>query len=200
MEYPSELIEKTVTELSRLPGIGKRSALRIALYLLNQPKPTTMNIASAMVDMRENIKLCSQCYSLSDTEICSICSQPKRHRSVVCVVESIRDVMAIENTNQYMGLYHVLGGIISPLEGIGANDIRIRELVERIENGGVEEVVLALPTTIEGDTTGYYINKIISPYIDNISQIARGVAIGDNIEFTDEITLGRSILNRVPFG
>lgn len=199
MEYPSSLVENAVNELSKLPGVGKRSALRFALYLLKQPNQTTDSLANAITRMRNEIKYCRICYSLSDTEVCSICNHPKRNHNMICVVENIRDIMAIENTHQYTGVYHVLGGVISPIEGIGINDITISQLILRVNKNPIEEIILALPTTMEGDTTGFYINKLLQGLNVKVSTIARGIAIGDNIEFADEITLGRSILNRMPF-
>lgn len=199
MEYPSQLIENAINELSHLPGVGKRSALRFVLYLLKQPETTTLNLANSITKLRQEIKYCKHCYSLADNDICSICSHSKRDHSQICVVENIRDVMAIENTQQYTGVYHVLGGVISPIEGVGISDLRINELIHRTSCLGIEEVILALPTTMEGDTTSFYINKLIGNNVKRISTIARGIAIGDNIEFADEITLGRSIINRMPF-
>jgi len=199
MEYPSSLVENAVNELSKLPGVGKRSALRFALYLLKQPNQSTENLCYALNKMRTEIKYCKICYSLSDNDICSICSQPKRNHSQICVVENIRDILAIENTQQYQGVYHVLGGIISPIDGIGINDLTISQLIDRVRKKDIEEIILALPTTMEGDTTGFYINKLLQEFNIKVSTIARGIAIGDNIEFADEITLGRSIINRIPF-
>ncbi len=199
MEYPSSLVENAVNELSKLPGVGKRSALRFALYLLKQPNQSTENLCYALNKMRTEIKYCKVCYSLSDNDICSICSQPKRNHSQICVVENIRDILAIENTQQYQGVYHVLGGIISPIDGIGINDLTISQLIDRVRKNDIEEIILALPTTMEGDTTGFYINKLLQEFNVKVSTIARGIAIGDNIEFADEITLGRSIINRIPF-
>ena len=199
MEYPSSLVENAVNELSKLPGVGKRSALRFALYLLKQPNQSTENLCYALNKMRTEIKYCKVCYSLSDNDICSICSQPKRNHSQICVVENIRDILAIENTQQYQGVYHVLGGIISPIDGIGINDLTITQLIDRVRKKDIEEIILALPTTMEGDTTGFYINKLLQEFNVKVSAIARGIAIGDNIEFADEITLGRSIINRIPF-
>jgi recombination protein RecR len=199
MEYPSSLVENAVNELSKLPGVGKRSALRFALYLLKQPNQSTENLCYALNKMRTEIKYCKVCYSLSDNDICSICSQPKRNHSQICVVENIRDILAIENTQQYQGVYHVLGGIISPIDGIGINDLTISQLIDRVRKKDIEEIILALPTTMEGDTTGFYINKLLQEFNIKVSTIARGIAIGDNIEFADEITLGRSIINRIPF-
>ena len=199
MEYPSSLVENAVNELSKLPGVGKRSALRFALYLLKQPNQSTENLCYALNKMRTEIKYCKICYSLSDNDICSICSQPKRNHSQICVVENIRDILAIENTQQYQGVYHVLGGIISPIDGIGINDLTISQLIDRVRKKDIEEIILALPTTMEGDTTGFYINKLLQEFNIKVSTIARGIAIGDNIEFADEVTLGRSIINRIPF-
>ena len=199
MEYPSTLVENAVNELSKLPGVGKRSALRFALYLLKQPNQSTEKLCNSLNKMRTEIKYCKICYSLSDNDVCSICSQEKRNHSQICVVENIRDILAIENTNQYQGVYHVLGGIISPIEGIGINDITINQLIERVRKNDIEEIILALPTTMEGDTTGFYINKLLQEFNIIVTAIARGIAIGDNIEFADEITLGRSIINRIPF-
>lgn len=199
MDYPSLHLEKVVNEFTKLPGVGKRTALRFALYLLNQDKEQTLSLTSAIMQLKEEIKLCKHCFSLSDTDECDVCKDVKRDHSVVCVVESIRDVMAIENTNQYRGIYHVLGGIISPIEGISPKDIRINELLQRISKEEIQEIILALPTTMEGDTTCFYIHKLIKDIGVKVSVLARGVAIGDNIEYADEVTLGRSITNRLPF-
>lgn len=199
MDYPSLYLEKVVNEFTKLPGVGKRTALRFALYLLSQDKEQTSLLASAIMQLKEEIKLCKHCFSLSDTDECEVCKDIKRDHSVVCVVESIRDVMAIENTNQYRGIYHVLGGIISPIEGISPKDIRINELLQRVSKEEIKEIILALPTTMEGDTTCFYIHKLIKDMGVKVSVLARGVAVGDNIEYADEITLGRSIANRLPF-
>jgi recombination protein RecR len=199
MDYPSIYLENVINELSKLPGVGKRTALRFALYLLQEPDNETMSLANSLMNMKKEIKLCKRCYSISDQEECGVCRDEKRNHKTVCVVENIRDVMAIENTHQYYGVYHVLGGVISPIDGIGAKDINISQLVERIAKEEIEEIILALPTTMEGDTTCFYINKLVKDMNVKVSAIARGVAIGDNIEFADEITLGRSILNRMPF-
>lgn len=196
---PSKLLEKAVEEFSKLPGIGKRTALRFALHLLNQPKEEVRNLSSAIDQMMEGIKFCKRCHCISDNEVCEICSNPKRQSDVICVVENILGVMAIENTAQFNGLYHVLGGVISPIEGIGISDLNIASLVERVEREQVREVILALPTTMEGDTTNFYIHKQLQNFPVTVSTIARGVAIGDNLEYADEITLGRSIVNRLPF-
>ncbi len=198
-EYSSKLLESAVKELSRLPGIGQRTALRLALYLLREESLVTRQLADALVRMREEILFCKRCNNISDTEICEICSNPKRDEQTVCVVEDTRDVLAVENTSQFNGLYHVLGGIINPMEGIGPNDLHLVHLVERVQNENIKEVILALPATVEGDTTGYYIYKLLSPFGLKITTLSRGVAVGNELEYTDEVTLGRSILNRMPF-
>lgn len=199
MNYPSIYLENVINELSKLPGVGKRTALRFALHLLAEDEQETVRLAECLLNMKKEIKLCKHCYSISDNDVCEVCANEKRNHDIVCVVENIRDVMAIENTNQYQGVYHVLGGVISPVDGIGAKDIRMAELVERIVKENIEEIILALPTTMEGDTTCFYINKLVKDFNVKVSAIARGVAIGDNIEYADEITLGRSIANRMPF-
>lgn len=200
MNYPSVYLENIINEFTKLPGVGSRTALRYALFLLSEDEKTSTQLADAIRLMRENIKLCKHCFSISDNDECEVCKDPKRNHSIVCVVENIRDVMAIENTNTYNGVYHVLGGIISPIEGISPNDIRIKELIERVSKENIEEIILALPTTMEGDTTCFYINKLVKDMNVKVTAIARGVSIGDNIEFADEITLGRSIIGRQPFG
>ena len=192
-------MENVINEFSKLPGVGNRTALRFALYLLDEDERTSEQLAESIRKMRSEIKLCKHCFSVSDTEECEVCRDTHRNHSLVCVVENIRDVMAIENTNSYNGVYHVLGGVISPVDGIGAGDIKIKELVERIAKEDIEEIILALPTTMEGDTTCFYINKMVKDMDVKVSAIARGVSIGDNIEYTDEVTLSRSILNRLPF-
>jgi recombination protein RecR len=197
--YSSKLVENAVGELSKLPGIGRKTALRLALYLLKEDKIESEMLGEAIIKMRSEVKFCKICHNISDDDVCNICSNPKRDTSVICVVEDIRDVMAIENTSQYNGLYHVLGGIISPMDGIGPNDLSIGKLVERLANETVNEVILALSATIEGDTTGFYIYKQIRKFPVVVSTIARGVAIGDELEYADEITLGRSIINRLPY-
>ncbi|MDR1846864.1 MAG: recombination mediator RecR [Bacteroidales bacterium] len=199
MDYPSTLLANAVSQLAKLPGVGNRTALRFALYLLKHEKETTFQLAESLVNLRSEIKFCMVCNSISDTDICEICSNKKRNSAIICVVETIRDVLAIENTHQYTGTYHVLGGIISPIDGISAADIDIEHLINRVRKGGIDEVILALPTTVEGDTTAFYINKLLQNCPISISAIARGVAIGDNIEFADEVTLARSITNRLPF-
>lgn len=197
--YSSKLLEQAVDELSRLPGIGRRTALRLALHLLRQEKSHVESLGNALIKMRSEINYCKVCYNLSDRDVCNICNDPKRDRSVICVVEDIRDVMAIEKTSQYRGLYHVLGGIISPMEGIGPKDLTIDELVNRIKETDPSEIVFALAATIEGDTTNFYIYKHLKDLEVRISTIARGVSVGDELEYADEITLGRSIVTRTPY-
>ena len=199
MEYSSKLLENAVHEVSQLPGIGKRTALRLVLHLLKQPKERTGYLASALVKLREEINFCSSCHNISDTVLCEICANPKRDESLVCVVEDIRDVMAIENTSQYQGLYHVLGGKISPMEGVGPQDLNIVSLVNKVKEGSVKELIFALSSTMEGDTTNFYMYKQLEAYDVATSTIARGISVGDELEYADEVTLGRSILNRVPF-
>lgn len=198
-QYPSQLLEKAVSEFSRLPGIGRKTALRLVLHLLRQPAEDVEQFASAVTRMKQEMKYCRVCHNISDTDVCSICSDHRRDGSIVCVVENIQDVMAIENTQQYHGLYHVLGGIISPMDGIGPSDIEIASLVERVEAGGIQEVILALSSTMEGDTTNFYISRKLEGTGVKLSIIARGISVGDELEYTDEVTLGRSILNRTPF-
>ncbi len=198
-EFSSNLLENAVSELSRLPGIGKKTALRLALHLLREDKLRTETLANALSRMRNQIHFCSRCHNLSDTELCSICRNPRRDENTICVVEDMRDVMAIERTSTYNGLYHVLGGVINPIEGIGPKQLTIDSLQERLSQEPIKEIILALQATIEGDTTGFYIYKLIKEYKLKVTTIAKGVAIGDALEYADEITLGRSILNRVPF-
>ncbi|WP_152287297.1 recombination mediator RecR [Flavicella marina] len=200
MNFSSKLLENAVNEVSQLPGIGKRTALRLVLHLLKQSKTHTKHLTTALDALVEQVKLCKSCYSISDVEVCEICSSSQRNKEIICVVEDIRDVMAIENTVQFKGLYHVLGGRISPMEGVGPHNLTISELIERIESGVVKEVVLALSSTMEGDTTNFYIYKQLQKYQITISTIARGISVGDELQYTDEVTLGRSIANRVPFG
>lgn len=197
--YPSELLERAVGALSKLPAVGRKSALRLALHLLKQDEAEVTELAEALVQLRTEIKHCAVCHNISDTDVCRICSDASRKGEQICVVENVRDVMAIENTQQYNGLYHVLGGIISPMNGIGPADLEIASLVERVANGGVEEVILALSPNMEGDTTAFYIFRKLADYDVKITTIARGVAVGDELEFADEVTLGRSIRNRVAF-
>lgn len=199
MDFSSKLLENAVYEMSQLPGIGKRTALRLVLHLLKQPEERTTKLAAALEKLRTNIKFCTNCHNISDVERCEICASPKRDRTLVCVVEDIRDVMAIENTSQYKGLYHVLGGKISPMEGIGPHDLTIPSLIDKAKQGEIKELIFALSSTMEGDTTNFYIFKQLEGLDIKTSTIARGVAVGDELEFADEVTLGRSILNRIPF-
>lgn len=198
-EYPSQLLTNAVNEFSRLPGIGRKTALRLILHLLRQDNETVLSLADALVQLKEGIQYCTVCHNISDEEICNICSDKSRDETIICVVENIKEVMAIENTMQFKGLYHVLGGIISPIEGIGPSDLQIDSLIDRVSKGNIKEVILALSTTMEGDTTNFYIFKRLQPYHVATSIIARGISIGDEIEYADEITLGRSILNRTLF-
>ncbi len=199
MEFSSKLLENAVYEMSQLPGIGKRTALRLVLHLLKQPEERTSKLSVALDTVRKDIKFCVNCHNISDVEICAICASPKRDRTLVCVVEDIRDVMAIENTSQYQGLYHVLGGKISPMEGIGPHDLTITSLIKKAKGGEIKELIFALSSTMEGDTTNFYIFKQLDGLEVNTSTIARGIAVGDELEYADEVTLGRSILNRIPF-
>ncbi|MCM4154200.1 recombination protein RecR [Arenibacter sp. N53] len=199
MEFSSKLLESAVYEMSQLPGIGKRTALRLVLHLLKRPKEQTAGLAEALVNLKDNIKFCKNCHNISDVAVCEICSNPRRDESVVCVVEDIRDVMAIENTGQFQGLYHVLGGKISPMEGVGPQDLTIFSLVDKAKQGKIKELILALSSTMEGDTTNFYIYKQLDGLGIKTSTIARGIAVGDELEYADEVTLGRSILNRIPF-
>ena len=194
--YPSQLLEKAVCEFSKLPGIGRKTALRLVLDLLRRTEEDVDGFASAVTRLRKEVKHCRVCHNISDTDVCPICSDHRRDTTSICVVENIRDVMAVENTQQYNGLYHVLGGIISPMDGIGPSDIEIDSLVERVAAGGVTGVILALSSTMEGDTTNYYISRKLADYDVVISVIARGISVGDELEYTDEVTLGRAILNR----
>lgn len=199
MEFSSKLIEKAVNEMSQLPGIGKRTALRLVLHLLKQPKEQTGFLTEALTTMRADIKFCESCHNISDIAVCEICANTARNHQTICVVEDIRDVMAIENTGQYKGIYHVLGGKISPIEGVGPSQLNITTLVGKVKLGGVNEIIFALSSTMEGDTTNFYIYKQIADAEIIISTIARGIAVGDELEYADEVTLGRSILHRVPF-
>ncbi len=198
-QYPSALLEKAVGEFAKLPGIGKKTAMRLVLHLLRQDVQTVEAFGNAMITLKHEVKYCKVCHNISDTEVCKICSNPSRDSSTVCVVENIRDVMAVENTQQYKGLYHVLGGVISPMDGIGPSDLQIESLVERVKSREVKEVILALSSTMEGDTTNFYIFRKLAPYDVKLTMIARGISIGDELEYTDEVTLGRSIVNRTVF-
>ena len=198
-QYSSQLLERAVESFSQLPGVGRKTALRLVLHLLRQPLEDVDSFTDAVTRVRHDVKYCKVCHNISDTDICSICSDPRRDGSVVCVVENIQDVMAIENTQQYHGLYHVLGGIISPMDGIGPHDLSIDSLVERVDTDEVKEVILALASTMEGDTTNFYISRKLKDKDVKLSIIARGISVGDELEYTDEVTLGRSILNRTPF-
>lgn len=199
MEFSSKLIEKAVNEISQLPGIGKRTALRLALHLLKQPKDQTVFLSQALLSMREDIQYCESCHNISDQAVCEICSNSNRNHQLICVVEDIRDVMAIENTGQFRGVYHVLGGKISPIDGLGPSQLNITSLVNKVKEGLVSEIIFALSSTMEGDTTNFFIYKQIADCDIIVSTIARGISVGDELEYADEVTLGRSILHRVPF-
>jgi recombination protein RecR len=194
----STLLDNAVLEFSKLPGIGKKTALRLVLHLLRQTEEDVESFANSLLNLRQNILYCKICHNISDTEICGICSDKSRDETTVCVVETIKDVMAIENTQQYKGLYHVLGGIISPMNGIGPSDLEINSLVERVEKGNIKEIIFALSTTMEGDTTCFYLYRKLAPSNVKMTVLARGVAVGDELEYADEVTLGRSIVNRMP--
>ena len=198
-EYSSILLENAVESLSKLPGIGKKTALRLALHLLNEDDMETEQLADSLLKMKHNIMLCERCYNISDTKICSICSNPLRDENTLCVVADMRDVLAIERTASYNGLYHVLGGVISPIEGVSPNDLKISQLVQRVHKEDIKEIILALPATIEGDTTNFYIFRQLKDFEGKISVISKGIAVGDALEYVDEVTLGRSIQNRIPF-
>lgn len=199
MEFSSKLLENAVNEMSQLPGIGKRTALRLVLHLLRQPQQQTLQLAEALSKVRSEINFCKSCHNISDKPLCEICENPLRNDEIICVVEDIRDVMAIENTSSFKGLYHVLGGKISPMDGIGPQDLNIATLVEKVKSGKVKELIFAMSPTMEGDTTNFYIFRQIQDFNVSTSTIARGVAAGNELEYTDEITLGRSIIDRVPF-
>lgn len=199
MNYSSKLLENAVSEVAQLPGIGKRTALRLVLHLLKQPKERTGFLTTALTKLKEEVKLCKNCHNISDATVCEICASHNRNHHLICVVEDIRDVMAIESTSQYKGVYHVLGGKISPMDGMGPQHLTIESLVEKVKDGKVDEIIFALSATMEGDTTNFYIFKQIEQYHINVSTIARGIAVGNELEFADEITLGRSIINRIPF-
>ncbi|PVY42976.1 recombination mediator RecR [Pontibacter virosus] len=200
MEFPSKLIENAVEELAKLPGVGRKTALRLALHMLKEESEETFLLAEALVKMRTEVKHCKECHNISDTEVCSICLNPLRDRSLLCVVSDIRDVIAIENTSQFKGLYHVLGGVISPIEGIGPSDLHIDSLLERLPNSEVKEILLAISPTMEGDTTAFYLTRKLRDHKVRITTIARGVPVGGELEYTDEITLGRSIVERTSYG
>ena len=199
MDFSSKLLKNAVDEISLLPGIGKRTALRLALHLLKQPKENTLMLSSALNALRENIIFCENCHNISDQPICEICLNPKRNKNIICVVEDIRDVMAIENTGQFKGIYHILGGIISPLDGVGPQDLNISSLIDKAKKGKIDEVIFALSATMEADTTNFYIFKQIEQTPVIMTTIARGIAVGDELEFADEVTLGRCIVHRIPF-
>ena len=199
MEFSSKLLENAVNEVSQLPGIGKRTALRLVLHLLRQPGEQTSDLSRALLQMRERIKFCKNCHNISDVELCEICANLHRNAEIICVVEDIRDVMAIENTSSFRGLYHVLGGKISPMDGIGPHDLNINSLVDKVRLGDVKELIFALSSTMEGDTTNFYIYKQIQDFNIVTSTISRGISVGDELEYADEVTLGRSIVNRIPF-
>lgn len=199
MNFPSKLIENAVEELAKLPGIGRKTALRLVLHLLKSENENTQALASALEKMRSEVTYCRTCHNISDTEICNICANPLRDHSLLCVVSDIRDVIAIENTGQYQGIYHVLGGVISPIEGVGPNDLQIKSLVERIPGSGIQEVMLAVSPTMEGDTTAFYITRKLRDFPLKITTIARGVPVGGELEYADEITLGRSIMERTSY-
>ena len=198
-QYPSQLLERAVREFSKLPGIGRKTALRLVLWMLRQDDTDVEQFAEAVRLLKQEVKYCHVCHNISDADTCPICADPRRDASTVCVVENIQDVMAIENTQQYHGLYHVLGGIISPMDGVGPSDIEIESLIQRVAGGQVKEVILALSPTMEGDTTNFFIYRKLAPYDVKVSVIARGVAVGNELEYTDEVTLGRSIMNRTLF-
>ena len=199
-QYPSQLLERAVQEFSKLPGIGRKTALRLVLHLLRRDAEEVQQFSDAVSTMRREIRFCNTCHNISDQDVCPICSDPRRDRSTVCVVENIQDVMAVENTQQFHGLYHVLGGLISPMDGIGPSDLQIQSLIDRVAQGDIKEVILALSSTMEGDTTNFFIFRKLAPYPNvQVSVIARGIAVGNELEYTDEVTLGRSIINRTPF-
>lgn len=199
MEFSSKLLENAVNEMSQLPGIGKRTALRLVLHLLRQPSEQTLRLSQGLSLLRETINFCSNCHNISDMPVCEICANPNRDASIICVVEDIRDVMAIENTSLFKGQYHVLGGKISPMDGVGPADLNIPSLVQKVKDGNVKELIFALSSTMEGDTTNFYIFKQIEGYDVTTTTIARGISVGDELEYADEVTLGRSIVNRIPF-
>ncbi|MBQ6962860.1 MAG: recombination protein RecR [Paludibacteraceae bacterium] len=198
-QYPSQLLQNAVDEFSKLPGIGRKTALRLVLNMLRRDEEDVNRFANAVLRLRSEVRYCSVCHNISDTETCQICANPSRDKTTICVVETVKDVMSVENTQQYRGLYHVLGGVISPMDGIGPNDLEIESLVKRVADGGIKEVILALSPTMEGDTTNFFLFKKLSGFDVKITTIARGVAVGDELQYADEVTLGRSIMNRVDF-
>lgn len=198
-QYPSALLERAVSEFAKLPGIGRKTAMRLVLHLLRQERSVAESLGGSLITLRREVKYCSVCHNISDSDVCQICATPSRDRTTICVVETVRDVMAVENTQQFRGLYHVLGGVISPMDGVGPADLQIDSLVTRVENEGVKEVILALGSTMEGDTTGFYIYRKLAHTGVEITAIAKGIPVGDELEYTDEVTLGRSIMARVPF-
>ncbi len=199
MNFPSRLIEDAVNEFSRLPGIGKKTALRLVLHLLRQSPEQSKQFGEAVMRMRSEIKFCRQCHNVSDTDLCNICASPKRDQGVICIVENLRDVMAVENTNHFNGVYHVLGGIISPMDGIGPDELQIESLLERVKMQEVREVIMALSPTMEGDTTIFYISRKLSPFNIKVTAISRGISVGGELEYTDELTLARALVNRLPY-
>lgn len=198
-QYPSALLERAVNEFSKLPGIGRKTALRLVLHLLRQPVAESESFGEAVINLRRNVRYCRVCHNISDTDLCEICANPRRDSSMVCVVETVRDVIALENTGMYRGLYHVLGGVISPMDGIGPADLQIGSLVERVAKGDVEEVIFALSSTMEGDTTNFFLYRKLAPTGVKLSVLSRGLSVGDELQYTDEATLGRSLVNRTPF-
>lgn len=197
-QYPSRLLERAVGEMSKLPGVGRKTALRLVLHLLRKTPQEVNALTDALATLRNEVHYCRCCHNISDTELCEICASPRRDKSLICVVENIQGVMAVESTNQYQGLYHVLGGVISPMDGVGPSDLEIESLIARVAEGGVQEVIFALNPTMEGDTTNFYISRKLRPYEVRMTTLARGVSVGDDLEYTDEVTLGRSLTNRVP--
>lgn len=198
-KYPSTLLEKAVSEFAKLPGVGRKTALRLVLFMLKRSENEVDAFSEAILRVKKDIKYCKVCHNISDTDVCPICGDKRRDGSVVCVVENVQDVMAIENTQQFRGLYHVLGGVISPMDGVGPGDLEIDSLVDRVAEGQIKEIILALSSTMEGDTTSFYISRKLSSFGIKMSAIARGISVGNELEYTDEVTLGRSILNRTPF-
>ncbi|HEX2394726.1 MAG TPA: recombination mediator RecR [Bacteroidales bacterium] len=197
--YPSRLLEEAVNEFATLPGIGQKTALRLVLHLIKQNRLQLESFGNSIIKLGTDLKFCSRCHNISDEDLCGVCNDKRRDQSIICVVESIKDVMIIENTQQYRGVYHVLGGIISPMDGLGPSDLNINSLEERVKQGGINEIILALSATMEGDTTNFYLYRRLNHYNINFSTLARGVSIGDELEYTDEVTLGRSLVNRIPF-